>query len=104
MNEERTLSTILELQSEIRDMERELAEARRTVNNLCKRIHRDPIYKDTEPSTTLAGSRSDEFFQPGNNILVAGNGRFGQFGDFDELLLGVFDLRMRLQPFGVGAG
>jgi hypothetical protein len=62
MNEEHVSGTIEELRSHVREMERELAETKRTVNLLCKRIHRDPIYKETEPSSSLAGTRSDEFY------------------------------------------
>lgn len=62
MNEERTLSTIEELQAQIRVMEQELGETKRTVNFLCRRIHRDPIYKETDQSSSLIGTRSDEFY------------------------------------------
>lgn len=62
MNEERTLSTIQELQAHVQETERELAETKRTVNVLCKRIGRDPIYKDTEASSSVAATRSDEFY------------------------------------------
>jgi len=62
MNEEHVLATIEELRSHIRDMERELAETKRTANVLCKRIHREPIYKDTEPAHPLTSLRTDEFY------------------------------------------
>jgi hypothetical protein len=62
MNEERTLSTIQDLQAQVRETERELAETKRTVNFLCRRIGRDAVYQDTEPINSLAGTRSDEFY------------------------------------------
>jgi hypothetical protein len=61
MNEEHVLGTIELLQAQVRDMEQELAETKRTVNTLCKRIRRDPIYPDTEPSHGNS-PRTDEFY------------------------------------------
>jgi hypothetical protein len=61
MNDDPVVGTIELLQAQIREMERELVETKRTVNTLCKRIHRDPIYLNTEPSNTVA-QRSDEFY------------------------------------------
>lgn len=61
MNDTHVVGTIELLQSQIREMDREIAETKRTVNVLCKRINRTPIYHDTEPTQTTS-HRSDEFY------------------------------------------
>src|SRR5438067_1396152 len=62
MNEERILSTIEELQAQVGEQQRETTETMRTVNFLCRRIGRDPIYAIADPASSLAGTRSDEFY------------------------------------------
>ncbi len=50
------------IQGKIQELERELSDKKRVVNDLCSIDGRPPIYADLTMSSTIASIRSDEFY------------------------------------------
>jgi hypothetical protein len=63
MHDEHVSRTIEMVQSQILNLEKELAEKKRMVNSLCGLVGRSPVYANTEPGSGISvGIRSDEFY------------------------------------------